>query len=228
MIRGIGNGVSKYRIKLGYSVRTLAPSLLFLCVCVMVLGLATDMSRVYGAQEGSATDAVKTTIDQVLEILADESLKDPTRKQERLDRLQEVVGKRFDYTEMGKRTLGRHWKKLTDAQKTEFNGLFQKFLSNTYVGNVDGYAGEQVQYLKERRKGDFAEVQTKVVSSKLQIPLDYRLFKKSNGWYVYDVVIDGVSLVRNFRGQFDRIIKSSSYEGLFKKLRSKTTSTSPS
>ena len=228
MIKRIGNGVSHNRMKLDFSGRRVAPSIFVLCVCVVVWVGATDVPRVYGVQKGSATDAVKSTIDQVLEILADESFKDPARKQERFDRLQEVIGKRFDYTEMGKRTLGRHWKKLNDAQKTEFSGLFQKFLSKTYVGNVDGYAGEQVQYLKERRKGDFAEVQTKVVSSKLQIPLDYRLFKKSNEWHVYDVVIDGVSLVKNFRGQFDRIIKSSSYEGLFKKLRRKTQSTSPS
>jgi len=136
--------------------------------------------------------------------------------------LEEVIGKRFDYAEMGKRTLGRHWKKLTEKQQVEFVALFQRFLSNSYSGNVDGYAGEQVKYLKERRKGDFAEVQTKIISKKLRIPLDYRLLKKSNEWRVYDVVIDGVSLVKNFRGQFSRIIKSSSYQGLIQKLRAKT------
>jgi len=101
-------------------------------------------------------------------------------------------------------------------------GLFQKFLSNTYAGNVDGYSGEQVEYIKERRKGDFAEVQTKVITKKLEIPLDYRLLKNSSTWRVYDVVIDGVSLVKNFRGQFGRIMKANGFSGLLQKLRSKT------
>ena len=176
-----------------------------------------------GAVEpGSATEAVKSTIEEVLAIVSDEDLKKPERAEERRTLLEEVIGKRFDYAEMGKRTLGRHWKKLTEKQQVEFVALFQRFLSNSYSGNVDGHAGEQVKYLKERRKGNFAEVQTKVISKKLQIPLDYRLLKKSNGWRVYDVVIDGVSLVKNFRGQFSRIIKSSSHQGLIQKLRTKT------
>ena len=176
-----------------------------------------------GAVEpGSATEAVKSTIEELFAILSDENLKKPERAEERRALVEEVIGKRFDYAEMGKRTLGRHWKKLTEKQQVEFVALFQRFLSNSYSGNVDGYSGEQVKYLKERRKGDFAEVQTKVISNKLQIPLDYRLLKKSNEWRVYDVVIDGVSLVKNFRGQFSRIIKSSSYQGLIQKLRTKT------
>jgi len=173
-------------------------------------------------EPGSATDAVKSTIEELFAVLSDENLKKPERAEERRALVEEVIGKRFDYAEMGKRTLGRHWKKLTEKQQVEFVALFQRFLSNSYSGNVDGYAGEQVKYLKERRKGDFAEVQTKVISNKLQIPLDYRLLKKSNEWRVYDVVIDGVSLVKNFRGQFSRIIKSSSYQGLIQKLRTKT------
>ncbi len=173
-------------------------------------------------EPGSATEAVKSTIEEMFAVLSDENLKKPERAKERRALLEEVIGKRFDYAEMGKRTLGRHWKRLTEKQQVEFVALFQRFLSNSYSGNVDGYAGEQVKYLKERRKGDFAEVQTKVISKKLRIPLDYRLLKKSNEWRVYDVVIDGVSLVKNFRGQFSRIIKSSSYQGLIQKLRAKT------
>ena len=114
-----------------------------------------------------------------------------------------------------------HWRKLSQAEKTEFVTLFQRFLSNSYAGKIDGYAGEQVQYLGERIKGNFAEVRTKVVSDKLEIPLDYRLLKNSDNWRVYDVIVDGISLVKNYRGQFARIIKSSSYKGLIEKLRSK-------
>ena len=167
------------------------------------------------------TGAVKETVDQVLVVLRDQALKDPARETERRAKLEEIIGRRFDYAEMAKRTLASHWKGLSAEKQEEFVALFQQFLANSYAGNVDGYSGEQVEYLKEREKGEFAEVQTKVVSSKVQIPLDYRLLKKDGEWRVYDVVIDGVSLMKNYRGQFSRIIDSSSFEALLDKLRSK-------
>ncbi len=174
-------------------------------------------------ETGSATEAMKGTIDQVLKVLGDESLKSSERAQDRLEILEEIIGKRFDYKEMGKRTLGRHWQKLNEADREEFVRLFQRFLSKTYAGNVDGYSGEQTEYVKERRKGDFAEVQTAVTSDKSTLSIYYRMLKSSNVWKVYDVVLDGVSLVKNFRSQFGRIIEAESVEGLLEKLRTKTT-----
>ena len=171
---------------------------------------------------GTPTQAVKATIDQVLSVLGDEALKDPSRATERLEKLVDIISQRFDYEEMAKRTLAAEWKKISSKEQQEFVELFQQFLTRSYAGNVDGYSGEQVEYLKERLKGDFAEVRTKVVSPKVQIPLDYRLLKKNEKWGVYDVIIDGVSLTKNYRGQFSRIIKSSSFDGLLDKLRSKT------
>lgn len=177
-------------------------------------------SLAWGA--GAPTEAVRETINQVFSVLSNEDLKDSSRAEERREKLEAIIGQRFDYEEMAKRTLAAKWKKLTAQQQEEFVGLFQQFLSKSYSGNIDGYSGEQVEYLKERLKGNFAEVQTKVVSSKVQIPLDYRLLKKNEKWGVYDVIIDGVSLTKNYRGQFSRIIKSSSFDGLLDKLRSKT------
>jgi phospholipid transport system substrate-binding protein len=177
---------------------------------------------VMAVESGSATEAIKSTIDQVLVILGDEKFKQPEHADESREALKKVMAQRFDYEEMGKRTLGREWKNLNADQQKEFVELFQQFLSNTYAGNVDGFTGEQVEYIKERRIGKFAEVQTKVISKKLTIPLDYRLLKNSNSWRVYDVIIDGVSLVKNFRGQFARIIKATGFQGLLEKLRSKT------
>lgn len=191
-----------------------------LLVCLLVLFV--PYGSIAAVESGSATEAVKETIDQVLVILGDEKLKTPEHADERVAALEKIIAERFDYEEMGKRTLGREWKKLNTAQQEEFVGLFQQFLSNTYAGNVDGYSGEQVAYIKERRKGKFAEVQTKVISKKLEVPLDYRLLKNSSTWRVYDVVIDGVSLVKNFRGQFSRIMKANGFPGLLKKLRAKT------
>jgi len=195
---------------------------LFLRALMSVVVLIFLMGEVRGAMmQESPTEAMKQTINGVLAILNDEEMKNPERQRERLAKLEEVLGKRFDYAEMAKRTLARHWKKLDQEQKDEFVNLFHDFLSNSYAGNVDGYSGEQVQYLKERLKGNFAEVQTKAVSPKMAVPIYYRLLKKKNAWWVYDVVINGVSLMKNYRGQFSRIIKSSSYEGLLEKLRSK-------
>lgn len=170
---------------------------------------------------GSPTGAVKETVDQVFVVLRDQALKEPAREEERRAKLEEIIGRRFDYAEMGKRTLASQWKGLSPEQQQEFVALFQQFLANSYVGNVDGYSGEEVEYLKEREKGEFAEVQTKVVSPKVKIPLDYRLLQKNGEWWVYDVVIDGVSLMKNYRGQFSRIINSSSFDALLEKLRSK-------
>lgn len=191
-------------------------------VLAVLISSAIFSGSALAVESGSATEAVKKTIDQVLLVLGDEQLKKPDQSQKRIAALEKIIGERFDYEEMGKRTLGLEWKKLKGSQQKEFVGLFQKFLSNTYAGNVDGYSGEQVEYIKERRKGKFAEVQTKVISKKLEVPLDYRLLQNSSNWRVYDVVIDGVSLVKNFRGQFARIIKAKGFSGLLEKLRSKT------
>ncbi len=170
---------------------------------------------------GTPTQSVKETIDKVLVVLSDEALKDATRAAERREKLEAIIAERFNYEEMAKRALAREWKKLSAEKQEEFVALFQQFLTQSYAGNIDGYSGQQVEYLNERLKGDFAEVQTKVVSPKSQIPLDYRLLKKNDKWGVYDVIIDGVSLTKNYRGQFSRIIKSSSFEALLDKLRSK-------
>lgn len=189
---------------------------------IFLSGVIVSLAFLTGAWAGGTpTGAVKETVDQVLVVLKDQALKDPARVSERRAKLEEIIGRRFDYAEMAKRTLASQWKGLSVEKQQEFVGLFQQFLANSYVGNVDGYSGEQVEYLKEREKGEFAEVQTKVVSPKVQIPLDYRLLKKDGEWRVYDVVIDGVSLMKNYRGQFSRIIDSSSFEGLLDKLRSK-------
>ena len=189
-----------------------------LVLALSVVGLASHLP----AETGSATEAMKGTIDQALKVLEDESLKSPEKSRERLAILEDIIGKRFDYREMGKRTLGKHWQQFSEADRDEFVRLFQRFLSKTYAGNVDGYSGEQVQYLKERRKGDYAEVQTAVTSDKSTTAIYYRLLKSANTWKVYDVLIEDVSLVKNFRSQFGRIIEAESAKGILEKLRAKT------
>lgn len=171
---------------------------------------------------GAATEAVRSTINEVIRILKDMEMKKPGRAEERRLLLEKVIGDRFNYEEMSRRSLGAQWNKLSDKERQEFVDLFKGLLSGTYVDKIEGYSGEQVHYLNERLEADYAEVRTKVASDKTEIPLDYRLLNKSGDWRVYDVVVDGVSLVNNYRSQFTKIIRESSYADLLEKLREKT------
>jgi len=173
-------------------------------------------------EKGSATDAVKRTVDRVMQILSDETLKQPDRVQERRELVEAAANQLVNYEEMGKRALGRQWKTLSAEERQEFVRLFRQFLSRTYGGKFEEYSGEKVRYLGERLKGNFAEVRTKFISSKLEVPMDFRLLWETGRWGVYDIVVDGVSLVKNYRAQFSRIIRHSSYQALLEKLKKKT------
>ncbi|OQW31535.1 MAG: organic solvent tolerance ABC transporter substrate-binding protein [Nitrospira sp. SG-bin1] len=171
---------------------------------------------------GPPTDSMKATIDEVLRIVREKELKQPERAEERRHLLERVVAARFDYTEMSRRALGAPWNQLTDQQKDEFVDLFRRLLTNSYADKIETYSGEGVQYLNERTEKEYAEVRTKVLSGKTEIPLDYRLINKTDEWRVYDVVVDGVSLVNNYRGQFTKILRASSYSDLVDQLRKKS------
>jgi len=174
------------------------------------------------AVAGGATEAMKHTIDEVLTTIQDKELKQPGRAEERRQRLEQIVGARFDYQEMSRRSLGAHWNTLSDKDKQEFVGLFQTLLTNSYADKIESYSGEGVKYINERTENDYAEVRTKVLTGKVEIPLDYRLLNKGGNWQVYDVVVDGVSLVNNYRGQFSKILRSSTYADLVDQLRKKS------
>ncbi len=173
------------------------------------------------AWAGAPTEAVKSTVTQVIKALEDTELKKPARSEERRKVLETIIGERFNYSEMAKRALGAQWGKLQDKDRKEFVDLFQRLLSASYADKIEGYTGEQVSYLSERKEENYAEVRTKVSSGKAEIPLDYRMISNSDEWRVYDIVIDGVSLVKNYRGQFEKILRESSYPDLVDKLRQK-------
>jgi phospholipid transport system substrate-binding protein len=171
---------------------------------------------------GPATDQVKGTVDQVIKILTDPALKGEKKVQERRAKIRQVVLQRFGFTEMSKRALGRYWSERTPQERTEFVSLFTDLLERAYIDRVDGYTGEQVAYLGESVDGNYSEVRSKIVTKKNQeIPINYRLQKASSNWEVYDVIVEGVSLVNNYRTQFSRIIRTSSYEQLVKKMQMK-------
>jgi len=187
------------------------------CLLLLLGGVA-----VQPAVAGGATEAMKSTIDEVLTIIRDKELKQPERVEERRQRLERVVGDRFDYQEMSRRALGAHWSTLPDKDKQEFVALFRTLLTNSYADKIETYSGEGVQFINERTENDYAEVRTKVLTGKVEIPLDYRLLNKGAEWRVYDVVVDGVSLVNNYRGQFSKILRSSTYADLVDQLRKKS------
>jgi phospholipid transport system substrate-binding protein len=167
------------------------------------------------------TDAVRTTVNEAISVLQDQGLKNPDWAAERINRLKSIADSRFDYGEMAKRALGAHWNNMSESEQKEFVDLFTKLLTAAYADKIGLYSGEQVKYLEERLEGDdYAEVRSKMIG-KTTIPLDYRLLKKDGEWRAYDVVIDGVSLVKNYRGQFTSVMRSSSYDHLVQTLREK-------
>lgn len=189
---------------------------------VLAAVVLTGLVAADRVQAGEPTEAMRATIDEVLRILADKELKQPAKANERRQLLEKVVGERFDYQEMSRRSLGAQWNNLSDKEKQEFASLFQTLLVNTYADKVESYSGDGVQYVNERTEKDYAEVRTKVLTGKTEIPLDYRLLNKGSAWRVYDVVVDGVSLVNNYRGQFTKILRTSSYADLVDQLRKKS------
>jgi phospholipid transport system substrate-binding protein len=192
---------------------------LILKIMLVLVWLASASAPCYA---GAPTDTMKTTIDEVLRIVRENDLKQPNKAEERRRMLERAVGARFDYQEMSRRALGAPWNTLSDQEKQEFVDLFRTLLTNSYSDKIETYSGEGVQYLNERTEKEYAEVRTKVLSGKTEIPLDYRLINKGDDWRVYDVVVDGISLVNNYRGQFAKIIKSSSYADLVEQLRKKS------
>ena len=190
---------------------------LIVVATIVVTGVA-----VQSVTAGEATEAMRGTIDEVLRILADKALKQPAKANERRQLLEKVVGERFDYEEMSRRSLGASWANQSDKEKQEFVSLFQTLLVNTYADKIESYTGDGVQFLNERNEKEYAEVRTKVLTGKTEIPLDYRLLNKGSGWRVYDVVVDGVSLVNNYRGQFSKILRNGSYADLVDQLRKKS------
>lgn len=171
---------------------------------------------------GPATDQVKGTVDQVLQILTDPALKGERKTKERRAQLRKTVLERFDFSEMSKRSMGRHWSERTPDERTEFVGLFTDLLERAYVDRVEGYTGEQILYLEETTDGNYSEVRTKIVTKRNQeIPIAYRLQRADSKWSVYDIVVEGVSLVNNYRTQFSKIIRTSSYQDLVKKMQAK-------
>jgi len=171
--------------------------------------------------EGPTEDVRKTT-DKIIAILTDPALKEANKADEKARKIRNAVDERFDWNEMAMRTLARHWKARTQKEKEEFVDLFGKLLERTYLEKVEGYSGEKVLYVDEKVEGDYGIVAVKIVTKQgTEIQVDYRLKNKGKEWRVYDISIEGVSLVNNYRKQFNSILTRSSFKDLMEKLRAK-------
>jgi phospholipid transport system substrate-binding protein len=171
-----------------------------------------------GAWAGPPTEIAKQVIERALNALNDPSSQGEARRQ----KVKRIVDPYFDYQEMAKRSLGPTWGKLSPAQRQEFVALFSQLLEASYSDKIEKYAQRvKIDYTGEILQGDTAEVRTVVVKANDRIPLNYRLLNEGGTWKVYDVVIEGVSLVSNYRSQFSRIIHESSYAELVKRLQTK-------
>ena len=190
------------------TIKILTTTLLFSLAGMVDLALA-----------GPPTNAVKGTVDEVVRLLADPALKAPGQKQRRFQLVKQVVDRRFNYEEMAKRSLP-NWSRLSAAQRRDFVNLFSELLEASYADKLAKYSGEKVDYVGESLDGDRAEVRTLLVRRNDRIPINYRLLNQSQ-WLVYDVIIEGVSLVNNYRSQFTRVISESSYGDLVRRLKNK-------
>src|SRR5262249_18237832 len=159
----------------------------------------------------------------VLVVLQDKSLQGPENMGKRREKMRQAVYQRFGFEEMAQRALGPYWQKRTPAEKKEFVSLFSELLERSYITKIEGYTGEQtVLYTKESIDQDYATVRTEIVVKRdANVEVIYQLFRRNGTWQVYDVVIEGVSLVNNYRTQFHNIISRESYEALVKKLKLK-------
>ncbi|MEN8211612.1 MAG: ABC transporter substrate-binding protein [Thermodesulfobacteriota bacterium] len=167
-------------------------------------------------------DQLKGTIDNVLEILRDDSLKEDEKKEEKIESLRRILHERFSFAKMSQLSLARHWRKRSDEEKKVFIDMFGQLLEETYVSKIDTYTDEKVVYVKEFIRGKKAQINTKIITDTVEIPIDYRMYETKDGkWMVYDLVIEGVSLVGNYRSQFDQILQKESYEKLVENLKKK-------
>ena len=183
---------------------------------LLVLGTAAE------AFAGAATDQLKPEIDQVIATIENPALQPESRTADRRQAVRAITDRIFDWTEMSKRALGRHWEARSAAERAEFIPLFRELLEHAFFGKIERYGAENVAYTEEAPDGDDTIVRTLVtLKPNWEVGVDYRMAWQGTRWMISDVLVERTSLVRNFRSQFDSVIKRSSYEELVNKVRAR-------
>ena len=190
-----------------------------LVLAVAVAGLALTAAP---ARAGAPLDQLRLQVDRVLKALDDSELKKENRALDRRQSVRKIAEDIFDFGETAKRSLGRHWLARSAAEREEFVGLFADLLERSYISKIELFNGEKIQFVGDTADGDQAVVRTKIITKQgTEVPVDYRMLRKGDRWLVYDVIIEGVSLVANYRTQFNKIIQTSSFQELVKKMKTK-------
>lgn len=191
--------------------------ILTIVTTALLLGLTAS-----GAAALTPTETVKSRVDDALQTLSQTAAGGADAASRRQAELRRAADSLFDFTEMARRALGRHWTDRTAGEREEFVRLFTDLIARSYIGKIDRYAGESIAYVGERVDGAEASVRSQVVTAKgTQIPVEYRLHRVNEAWTAYDVLIENVSLVGTYRSQFDRIIRAESFANLLTRLREK-------
>ncbi|HWP23159.1 MAG TPA: ABC transporter substrate-binding protein [Candidatus Binatia bacterium] len=192
-------------------------------LAALLFALALEPRQVVA---GAALEQVRQTAEQVQALVQDPQLK--SKPQERRDKIRRALASRFDFTEMAKRSLGSHWQRASAEERKRFVELFTDLLERSYAGQIESYDGEKIAYGRESITGRQAEVDTKIITKKgEQIAINYKLLNQAGEWQVYDVVIENISLVNNYRSQFNRILANASFSELLQKLESKGVDVKP-
>jgi phospholipid transport system substrate-binding protein len=174
------------------------------------------------AAAGVPTEQIRSTVDRALLVLKDPRLKLAAKTKERRDQLKQILFARFDFTEMAKRALGANWRRRTPKEQEEFVQLFTELLERSYAEIIESYTDEKIIYVGERLDGAYADVASKVLTGKGdEYSINYKAHLVNGDWRVYDVIAENISLVNNFRSQFNRVIANSSYDELVRRLKEK-------
>ena len=188
---------------------------------LVVLSLPMFFAYPVTSMAGPPTDQIKATVDNAVGVLR-ESRDKSAGSQDRREQLREILFTRFDFSEMARRALGAHWRRRTATEQQEFVQLFTELLERQYAGIIESYTDEKIVYVGERTDGAFAEVNSKILTAKGQeLSINYKAQLIGQEWKVYDVIAEEISLVNNFRSQFNRVISSSSYDELVRRLKEK-------
>jgi phospholipid transport system substrate-binding protein len=170
-----------------------------------------------GANAAEPLAEIRTTVDEVLTLLRNKNLPHEARRQQ----LTAVIRPAFDFEVMSQWVLGTNWRKASPAERKRFADLFADLLEATYIGKIEAYTDERVEYTGQKLEGERAEVDTQVKTASADIPIRYKVFRKGERWLVYDVVIEEVSLVRNYRSTYDEIVRKEGFPGLFSRMEEK-------
>jgi phospholipid transport system substrate-binding protein len=189
--------------------------------CALVLAvLWFSFGQAAQARAGEPTETIKNAVNQGVEILRNAKLDSQTQRTQVIDRLREIVYPLFDFNEMAMRSLGANWRKLTPTQRKEFVATFTALLEKTYADQIDLYDGQQVVFSGENIDGNFAQVDSRLIDKKAQnYSVVYRLHRVDGKWRIYDVLAESISLVNNYRSQFNRVIAKSSFEELLRIMK---------